>query len=670
MIPHILSVFDINLPKDVNFWFLTHEDVIQIYSDALKTPEIKIKNDIDVKGHWLLKKGSNVIRVEDGENEIVYSNQSAYDFILVGEDIYTVEKKGKNFVFNGSKFLNYKHKYSFYVLDNKSNTVVITNGKLIELNKAIKYRINPNFINLIYDEYSLIIDNFGNKKEIKKPSFYLGKTSLGYIYQTLAGKITMESEYDLLGICSSDAYLIGESTSGIMIACGDKVKVYFRGGWSYLSSISNINASFANYNYVIITDNLTTVYNGELKKLYDLQNVHSIVADRKNIYVISNSRRIYILDQTEKEPIEILSSYNSLENSAIIKVNKKYLGEIKNDNKIIKIAEREEGDNVLLFIEPYRLTSVISSISIENELFKYSQNININSDKPEIKLVEGYIVKAVGGRIKGNTDFYNSIIKLKIKYNIPSRIKKILRLKIEGKEYTFEIENTNGEISINIPYVKFDSNEEIITLSIERNGFIELMNEYVLPIKQVEENPQYVSKEIIENASRKILQISEKDAFEWIRTFEYPSIYDNVIIAKEGSEINIEGINIKVKGGKQIISINKDNYKKEYIIYGLSYPIKEIYGNIIGNDLFIKIKYLYNLPTTIIYGTQIQTSTSGDFVFRLDPTYSNIYVRVYYSNDIKWEKTYMIENILEKSIINAFYIANKLKEELGNYGIM
>lgn len=670
MIPQIVSQFSINLPNDLNYWFYTNGETIRLSSNAIVTPEISLsENGINIKGYWVIKRNFSVIHIDEDNNEkIVYSDPQALDFVLLGEEVYPILRKNKYIIFNNEKYIDYKHKYSFYVLENKNKIEVIVNGKLIDLEKPIKYRIYPSFISIVYEDHSVLIDNSGKKERMNKPAFYLGKTSLGDIYQSVAGKIISEQEYDLLGICTSEAYLIGESSSGIIIACGEKVKNYYKGGWSYISNISNITASFVNYNFVIITDLQTSVYTGELKKLFDLQNVKSIIANRKYLFVLSNSHKLYLIEPIEKDLIEVINSNNTLSSPAIIKVSDMW--DIKLGKELIEIEKKSESNYRLLYVEPYRLTQVTSTITLENELFKYSKNLEVISENLDISLVNAELIKAVNGRIKGSPEFYNSILRLNIKYKIPSRTEKYIKIKVHEKEYKFNIKDTQGEMFISIPLVKFDNNEELVVLQVERKGYIETTKEFLIPIKIVKENKNYHREEIIENTVRKVIEKSSDSLFEWIKIFEFPLDYENVIIAKARDKVIIEGKEIEVREGKQIIEISKTGYKRIYIVYGIPNPIRNISAKILNNKLYINVDTALRIPITVIYGTQIQTSNGGEYIFELDPAYSSLNIKIYYSNDIKWETKYELQDLFRKSIIYSLVSAVKLKEELATFGLL
>ena len=668
MIPKILQAYERKIPLELNYWFIKENEQIRLLSDAIKNPEIRIDRELKIKGEWIYSKDHHIVRRYEDKEEIIYSNNNAVGFIYLDDHLYPIERRGKNIFFNGEKYASYQHKFSFSLLENKNRIIVFTNNKEIELEKPVAYRINPSYVNLVYDNYSIIIDLDGNKSTYKRPDFYLGTSSKGKIFQTLSGKIVTEGEYELLGVCTSDAYYLGEASVGLVIICNNKLKYYYRGGWAYLSNISSLTANYVNYNYIIATDAQTSVYDGNLKKLFDLNNILAVIADRKYIYIVSNSRKIYIIEPSDDYfPIEVIQDSQGI----IVTVDKRSQGVIKLGKGLIKVDETSDGEKDIIRVEPSRLSvSTQSKIEVSNELFTYHKEISVPPLKSELNLLEGYILVAKDGKVKNINDYYNAVLKARIKYKIPTRLASIIKLKILGKEYSLTLNNSEGEISIAIPIVKFNSNEELVLLSLERNGFIEESKEYVIKVKEIKENKDYKRIERIENASRKIISRAEDEYFEWIKLEEYQSVYDNVIIAKEGDVVNIEGEKFKVKAGVQKVTIQKDNFSREYFIYGVPSPIKDIKASIQTDKLILKADLKYALPITVIYGTQIKTSYNGEFIFNLDPAYSTVIVKAYYSENIKWEYKYELSKLIENAIIEAEIVSKTLKEELAVYGIL
>ena len=593
---------------------------------------------------------------------------NAIDFLYIDNNIYPIERKGKNVIFNGEKYSAYYRKFGFSVLENKNKIQIFASNKEIELEKPTNYRINPLYVNLVYENDSVIIDINGNKFSYNRPDYYLGTSSKGKIFQTLSGKIVTEGEYDLLGVCTSDAYYLGEASIGLILLCNNKLKYYYNGGWAYLSNTSNLLANYVNHNYIITTDTQTNVYDGNLKKLFDLNNVLSSIADRKYVYLISNSRKIYMIEPSNDYfPIEVSRDSQGV----IITIDKRAYNSVKFGKGLIKIYESNDGEKYIARVEPSRLSvTTQSKIEVSNELFTYYEDVIIPPIESELSLIEGYILMTRNGRVKGVNEHYNAILKARVKYKIPSKLGSVIKLKILGKEYPFTITSSEGELSINIPIVKFNSNEEVLFLSLERNGFIETSKEYMIKVKEIKESTNYRIIKQIENVSRKVITKSEDEYFEWVKVEEYQDIYDNVIIAKERSIINIEGERFEVKTGFQKISIQRDKYTREYIVYGLPSPIKNIETVLRNNKLFINVDLAYKLPITVIYGTQIKTGSSGEFVFELDPAYSTIILKAYYSNNIKWEFNYKINELIKSALMEAEKLSINIKEKLNDYGIL
>ena len=672
--PRLVLSYEKKLPE-LTYWFINSEESgIRLLSDAIKTPEIYITpKGVKIKGEWIYKSGKSVIRKSEKiEDKMDYSNTDAVGFVYVDDVIKTIEAKGKAFIYDDEKYSDFIHYYAFTVLENKNKILVIVNGKEFEEEKPLEYRITPSFINLVYNDKSVVIDVDGNKKTFNKGMFYLGESSKGRLFQTLAGKIIAERDPDFFGVCTSDTYYLGEASDGIVIACGKEVKYYREGSWTELSNMMNERASYANFNFVIVTNVNTTIYNGHFEKLFELDGIHAATADRKYLYLLTESKRIYVVDATQTSPpFTILKDSTGI----TLTIEKALYPALRLGKGLIEIKEKEDQDKVTLRIEPNRLTvPVKSKIEVINDLIKYSKEISIQPAEVNLDLIDAYILVSEGGRVKGFESNYNAVLKARVVYKIPTKLPVVLKFNVRGKEYSYQLEKTEGDITKSIPLTKLDTNDEIVVVSLERNGYTEVSKEYRVKVKDVVKDPKnYKTIEVINNVSRRIVRKSELGDFEWGKVWESQDVYDNVVIAKAGSIVVIEGQKFEVKEGVQRITISRDSdkekYNREYIIYGLPSPIEGIKAKIAVNKLYLTLKLRYKIPITAIYGTQIQTNSSGKFVFQLDPFYSTIIIKAYYSKDIKWEYNYTIKNIMKDAILHALVLSTKLKEQLDEHAL-
>lgn len=670
MVPKLLKISDLKLPTHLNYWFSNEGNKIRLWSDSIKNPVIYLGDKISVEGEWIYKKGSSVIRSINGKEETLSYDENAMDYVIIGNEIYPILRKGKNILFEKEKYNALVHKYAFKILENKNKIVVFFEGNKLEFDKPIAYRINPTYINLVYNGSSLIIDIYGNRRVLNRSEFYLGTSSKGDLFQTIAGKIVTESEFDLLGVCTSEAYFLGELSTGLVIVCGNKIKHYYKGGWAFLSNTNSLTSNYVTYNYLVVTDLHTTVYNGEMKKMFNLNNVHAVAADRKNLFIISDSKKIYVVEPSnDYDPIGV--SYLKGGNTIILNVDKNALGSVRLGKGLIKVSETESDRSLIIQLEPTRLlSSGRYTIEVENELYTYSKEISFSLVEPELSLVKGVIIVTKTGRIKGYEDYYNAIAKLNVRFKVLSKLGATIKVRIMSKEYSFALKDQEGELSLNIPIVKFDLNEETVLLTLERNGFVEVMKEYVIKVESVKENTIYTTEEVTEDAVKRIINKAENDVFKWERVSEFPDPYDNVIIAKAGDKINVEQHEFYVRQGVQEVVVVKEGYRRKYVVYGIQSPIKSVKSEIRGDNILIKVELHNRIPITVIYGTQIKTSTDGLFEFKVDPTYSEIIVKAFYSNEIKWEHIYALKDLFRVSLTNARKISETIARELSNYGII
>jgi len=669
--PRLIFTYEKKMPE-LTYWFLNIDNRIRLLSDAIRTPEIYISSKgVEIKGEWIYKSGKSVIRKEGKrEDRTDHSNSNAIGFVYVDDIVKTIESKGKFFIYDDEKYSNYVHDYAFSVLENKSKILIIVNGKEIEEEKPINYRITPAFINLVYNDKSIVINIDGKRESFNKGMYYLGESTKGKIFQTLSGKILAERDPNLVGICSSDTYYLGEASEGIVIICGKQVKYHREGAWTELSSVINERASYANFNFVVVTNTDTMVYNGHFEKIFELSNIHAAIADKKYLYFLTESKRIYVVDATQTS-----APFTILKDSAgfTLTIERALYPFLRLGKGLIEVKEKEEQDKITLRIEPTKLSvPTKSKIEIISDLIKYSKEISIPQSDVELDMINSYISVSEGGRVKGTEGNYNAILKARVKYNIPTKLPVTLKFKIRGKEYSYSLDKTEDDTVFNVPLFKQDTKDEIVVISLERNNYIEISREYTVKTKEVIKDPQdYKTLEVINNVSRRIVKKSEREDFEWAKISEFQEIYDNVIIAKAGNIVVIEGQKYEVKDGLQKITVSREDekeiYNREYILYGLSDPIENIKAKIAINKLYLLIKLKYKIPITVIYGTQIKTNSNGKFVFSLDPFYSKIIVKAYYSNDIKWEHTFIIKNIMKEAILHALILSTKLKEQLDEF---
>jgi len=693
MEPRLLFSYEERLPPGVSYWFINEDDKIRIFSNAIKTPRIYITpNNITIKGEWIYRNGAYVIRKsgekknteknEEKEDRISYSDDNIVDFAFVKNAVLTIEKDGKDFIYNGEKFTKYNHKYGFIVLENKNKFIILVNGKEIEQERPKFYKITPSFISLVYNDESVVVDINGTTVEqFRKPFYFLGRSSHGALFQIptgeSAGKIISENNPDLSTYCNGDALYIGESVLGVIISCNKQLKYYDGNAWTVITNTPNVNANFANNEFIIVTDTGLKVYPGDSvsKPLFTIPTLmNAVYADNRYIYLISESKKVYVIEADEDySPFDIKRDKFGMISLSIDKV---LYPSLKVGRGLLQTKEREDNQKIFIRIEPTRLSTVTESkIEIDNEIVRYVENIKINNAIAELEPIESYIIVSEGGTVKNREGNYNALLRVRIKYKIPTKIQSFLKVKIRGKEYYFEVDRDKFEDDrvLDIPLIKTDLRDEMIEVSLERNGYTEVSKEFPVKVKEVVKNNQdYKTYEEIENVTRRVIRKAEEGFFEWKKVWEYQDtdIYDNIIITKAGNILDIEGKNFEVKPGIQTFTAQRDFYKRDYIIYGIDSPIRGIRALVDKNKLYLDVSLDYKAPVTVIYGTQMQSSNDGRFVFSYDPFYSTIIVKVYYSETIKWTYLYQINNNDRLSIKHALSVSVSFKEFLEDKGAL
>lgn len=677
MNPHLVFTYNKGLPSELKYWFVEEGGKIRLLSNAIKTPKVYVSADgLIINGEWVYQSGQSVIKIdEEKESSEDYPSENIAGFAYLDGTVLAIEKEGNLFVFNNEKFNKYQHKYAFTVLEDKNRIVILTNERKIERERPLSYRITPAFINLIYQNESVVINTDGKVvAKFNKPLYYLGKTSKGLLFQVArgdsSGKIIAENDPEFITFCSGETAYIGESQLGIVISCNKQLKYYSESTWTTISRISDIVATYANTNFIITTDAETIVYPGDslTKPLFTLPAMEAVHADRKYIYLISQSKRLYVIEaDKDYQPFTIERDKYGM---VTLTIDKQLYSSLKFGKGLVQVWKREDGNKVIIRIEPSRLlVPVQSKIEVTNEIIKYVEEIKINEVSVELEPIEAYIIVSNKGRVKNTEGNYNALLKLRVRYKIPTEMPCFIKIKIQEKEYSYPISKIEDEISLDIPITKEDVKDEIVIVSLERNGYLEASKEFPAKVKEVvEEKGDHKVIYVIDGVSKKKIEKTENEIFEWSKVWEYQDPYDNVIITKAGNIITIEGSKFEVKPGIRKVTIRGKNYNRDYLIYGIISPLKNINAIIDKNKLYLDISLEYRAPVTVIYGTQIQTSNDGKFVFSLDPFYQTIIVKIYYSETIKWDYVFRLQDIAKTSMKHALELSKIMEENFESMG--
>ena len=673
MIPIVEQAISLTLPSDINVWMSRHEDKIVLHSDAVKSPYIEIYPNFIEKGDWILWKDNKVIKLDGNRREIIkeYDSKLPLDVVYMNEEILPVYKGLRGIVFNGEKYTSYFSKYGFKVFTNDIIKIITPEGKEVELDKPIHYRIFNDYVSVVYSDFSLTIGGDGSIKKYKKPAVFLASTSIGDIYQTLNGRIISDSlDYDLLGVCSSDVHFLGESYSGIFISCEGKVKYFYKGGWSYLGQIyNNLQSSDVNRYLVVLTNGITNVYSYDLKKIYSLKNIRALKLIEYKIVALSRTNRIYIVSPNEDEGL-ITVQRDTV--GYKIEIRDMIKGEVILGQKVVEIRRNYENNKLVIYVEPYLMdgSQVEEIIKVVNEIYEYEYPIKLRSEKPKLSIKDLKLNVALhnGTYVKDKSS--NAVLKGTLVFDIPTNLRKMVSIKVRNKEISYELTELTGEINFELPFYKIDDSEEVVQVRIHRGSKAEEVYEFTVKPKFVEKKGIRTVSIYIEDSKKIRVEKIVNGDFIWEKREEYPDFYNVLVIGKAGEFVNIEGNNVQVTKGRKEIEIKKSHMKRKYIIYGFENPVKVESAEIVGENLCIYLRKNWNNVVVVgMYGTQITVTDSEKLTFKLEPTYDTVSLLVNLGG-IQWNEEYKLLDLFKKVLFKAVKESLMLKEEIETFGVL
>ena len=673
MIPIVEQSISLTLPSDINVWMSRHEDKIVLHSDAVKSPYIELYPTFIEKGDWILWKDNKVIKLDGNRREIIkeYDSKLPLDVVYMNEEILPVYKGLRGIVFNGEKYTSYFSKYGFKVFTSDIIKILTPEGKEVELDKPIHYRIFNDYVSVVYSDFSLTIGRDGSIKKYKKPAVFLASTSIGDIYQTLNGRIISDSlDYDLLGVCSSDVHFLGESYSGIFISCEGKVKYFYKGGWSYLGQIyNNLQSSDVNRYLVVLTNGITNVYSYDLKKIYSLKNIRALKLIEYKIVALSRTNRIYIVSPNEDEGLITVQRDTigyKIEIRDVIK------GEVILGQKVVETRRNYENNKLVIHVEPYLMdgSQVEEIIKVVNEIYEYEYPIKLRSEKPKLSIKDLKLNVALHNGKYVKDESSNAVLKGTLVFDIPTNLRKMVSIKVRNKEISYELTELTGEINFELPFYKIDDSEEVVQVRIHRGSKVEEVYEFTVKPKFVEKKGIRTVSTYIEYSKKIRVEKIVNGDFIWEKREEHPDFYNVLVIGKAGEFVNIEGNNVQVTKGRKEIEIKKSNIKRKYVIYGFENPVKVESAEIVGENLCIYLrKNSNNVVVVGMYGTQITVTDSEKLTFKLEPTYDTVSLLVNLGG-IQWNEEYKLLDLFKKVLFKAVKESLMLKEEIETFGVL
>ncbi|TRM99615.1 hypothetical protein DJ530_08660, partial [Sulfolobus sp. E1] len=683
-LPKFTLIQKIDLPGDVNCNFdYDSKGNPELLCDAIKQPTINIENNQinQSDDEWIIKRGNKAISLYKGNENVVIdeSSNNVIDYVFFDNKIYPIYFKNGKYIFNGNEY----EKYIFYnarkIFLNKDKVEIYYKGNRIEIENGRKLYLSKNYISIVRDNLTVIIDKFSNINKLNITGKYLGYNEIyGDIFWEEKG-IIKSARKRTLGICVDEVHLIGEFQGGLLIICGDKLKYYYNYGWrelNYYVESEFFIALSKSYIGLLDSNGKLAIYDNSFSKLIEFSNVSSFTVDNKKIYMMSKNGVIASSLLLENyKPFRVINSHNSFQSPVTINIDNGYWQDIHIENGQIINIKDEEGSSKLIYIEPYEFRKGNLNLHLGNLFFSTSLILNYSSDEPHIEFVDGKIFLATkGGKLIKYPD-KNAILVGVIRFAIPTKVEANISINVADVVYNIKLEDEKvGEKKVEIPLNLYQSMDK---LPIKINVYVwrKLIDsfEFLLPIVVISDNDHNKLVEevrIIDNSLYKRVLLKRNQFFEWEEIYVHPADYKGVIVEKEGNVIDLDGSKIAVEKGYKIHKVQKNNYSREYLIFGIENPIEEITLNYNKHSLLIHAQIKKGVPFEIIYGVHSYRGVSegvSKISFPIEPTYNCIKIRAYYWG-FTWEKEYYF-NSLHTSLILGYRISNHLKEILRTFGI-
>ncbi|AGE71413.1 protein UpsX [Sulfolobus acidocaldarius] len=672
MIVSIESKEDLIFPDSCIVWITKINDKLLVNSDAILSPQIEIYPDIRLNGKWVVYDGYKVTEIDENGNKKILKNSiedKVVRYVYAEDGLIPIYKSFLGFTFGNEKFDEYKSKYGFIMLLNgKRARVILPYGQFVDVEHPKFYKIFRDHVDLIYDNETLIIYRDGRRERYKGEKYLIALTSVGRVFLSPNGRILLDSSaYDLMGICTEDMEFIGETRNGIIISCGNKLKSFYRGGWSYIGSFSYLPVIDADYNHISINDgNVVNVYELDSDKSSKLFNVRALKFKDGKIILISKSGTVFKLSfSKDTDFLKIINDKNSVELPYIIRIDKKIASDFSLSKNLIDVEKVADGDGFVLKLEPFKLSNETEgSITFKEEIFEYQFPLKVFSDLPDIEVESGHIIMAKNGHLKTDPSS-NAILKLKMRFKIPSLLRKSILIDVGNKKTKVDLDRSVGELDLSIPFFKLSLDEEVVKISVLRDNRVELKKEFIVKtnLKMMSKNSKKTSYAVIQDMSKRTYKVYNDDLFSWEEFSEEPNIYENIYYAKVGDKLQIEDKIIEVKDGLNQVKVERPNYSRTYFIYGVSNPLRDLKVTLKESDVIFDLVKDEDSVVTVIYGTNYVTTKNNKIKFSIDPAYNTIIIRSY-KEGIRFETSYMLvdffRNCMLKAVVNAKYLAQQL----------
>ena len=664
-IPQLIRVQEIELYNDkVEYWATRTLDGKILYTGNFQTDYVN-------KGGRIFFSLDGKLVSFDGERiEIVMEDVRAYDYVFYYDRPLPVYRKDTKFVIGNKKYSEFHKKYGFIVLRDGKEIEIFTPFRTTTLEVPIDYLVLPTHISLLYEDFSLTVDVLGNVKKSNLPLHFVGKFGSYQVFYSRAGRVQVVSDEGSSGsevFCNSPPFVIGLLGKNVALQCDDKTKILNGSGWIirnarepllravyYGNSLLSVDESTGNMK---VQDNSLTPDSSIL-----VHNVKSVILLGDYPYVIHRNyvekfsfvicdeivrftKRVIDGTPAEVEVEECASeaSFDLLEPLVVVARED---NRVKIDTKLLKERIKSK-----------------ARITIDDVEVSLPVEVRVTAPRASLEFVE--LKRVEGGHLASSFD-YNSKLRVKVLYELPSVLAYELKLTCCGAQKTVKISG-KGEEEIVLPVFTPRTDRASVKLAIGNDYRSEqlVIETVVKPETVTPEDAEYKRLEFYDGGSLYKIERLQRGDFVWDKIWIYPVHYYGVKFVKKGSQVTVgegkvvikEPIEIRESSGKSVFLVPVDD------------PVSDVNPVTVGEELVVQLKCKEPAVVEAFYaGHVVRSMKCGNLVFPLDPFYDEVVLNVY-SNGLVWSHTLKVNFSLKDAISFGIRAAGLILDELKTYGL-
>jgi hypothetical protein len=603
--------------------------------------------------------GSKLISSKDLDFDVL-------DAFYENEEIYFVKRYSKKLKVGNTTYEKIERSFDTLVLIGNKELLINVNGKTYTLDEPINYLLNKRIISIQYNSQNLVLNLFtGSKRSFNDELFHLDESQ--NVAVDYKGRIYIDDE--LVGICkSSSVEYLGKLNGKLLILCGNEVKYFAENSWYNLGTVQDsFSAKASGELLALLRNEMLEIYDINLSKIFEFKGVLASTVSYKNVFLINKNGYYGILDLFSKEEIKVLNDkINSSSSFSISLASLPLLDVIPVNGKIRKI----DRDRKIVEIDPtnYDLDGNIE-LNIISHFFSIKRSFRVDIEPPKFSLKDTHILLSPSGyHLKGYPNC-NAYMKGELKCNVPFETK--AKIYVGKNSFEFDLKKGTQSLDLFLPLLIDKVEPETIKLCVSSFP----CKEFVVngEIADVSQKRSSIVK-IVRNSTVYKEMVSEIDKFEKIELIsKNTEKYDSIVYARIGNNITIDNKIINVnKSIEKVLVKNGNNYIREYLIVGISDPLKDIHVNISGNLMYVNVMVIRESAVEIIYCDEERREllrSQKEFEFPIIPECSKLIINVV-DKGLHWDHVYTIVRGTESYFQLAIYNSMKLQQELESFGLV